>query len=269
MSITRRRLLGWSAAAGAGLVSGCSVPEFPPGGDPPENDARCVDRGTLDAHEVLGESTLVYEPNGRAERLFFEADFFARLEDWRGHFIATSGLPAPDAIANYGSWTAGDGNCSSWHNSGRAFDVARLTSGADTLASCRYDIWKDYSGDQLAFHRRRYWALAASLHHHFAYVLTHLFDDQHHNHIHVDNSRSGTDLSTPDTSSRVQAQAVQSISRHIWNVRCEITGEWDAQTREAGAVVLERIGVDGDVHDSAENWRAFLTASVTEGTRRA
>lgn len=267
MSITRRGLLGWSAVAGVGWVSGCSLPRIPPGGDPPNNGTRCVARGTLDPHETLGESTLLYEPNDRPERLFFESDFFARLEDWHRFFIDTSGLPAPDTIANFGSWTDGGAECSSWHNSGRAFDVARLSSGTDTLASCRFDIWKDYTGGQLAFHQRRYWALAASLHHHFAYVLTHLFDDQHHNHIHVDNSQSGTELSTPDTRSRVQAQAVQSISRHIWDVPCEVTGEWDAQTREAGAAVLRRIGVDGDVHESPENWRAFLSASVTEGSR--
>lgn len=259
--------MGWTATAGVGLLAGCSLPGRLPGGDGPGTGGRCVDRSTLDPHDTLADSTLLYEPNDRQERLFFDADFFARLEDWHRYFVETSGLPVPDTISNYGSWVSGDGDCSTWHNSGRALDIARLTSGADTLASCRYDVWKDYSGDQLTFHRRRYWALAASLHHHFAYVLTHLFDDQHHNHIHVDNSQSGTELSTPDTSSRVQAQAVQSICRHVWDVPCEVTGAWDGQTDEAGATVLDRIGRTGRVHDSAEVWRAFLTASVTEGCR--
>ena len=79
------------------------------------------------------------------------------------------------------------------------------------VVSCRYDRWRTAPPAELEAARRAYWAVAAGLHLRFAYVLTYLYDAQHDNHIHIDNGRSGPDLSTFRPRSRVQVQAVQAI----------------------------------------------------------
>ena len=110
--------------------------------------------------------------------------------------------------------------------------------------------------------RRRYWALAASLHHHFAYLLTYLYNTQHHNHVHLDNGRSGGELSTFSTRSPAQTQAVQAMISYLWDIPVDITGQWDATTRRASRTVLDRIGIADDLDSSADAWRAFLQAST-------
>ena len=102
-------------------------------------------------------------------------------------------------------------SCSSWHDAGRAFDLARLRLAGGTEVSCRYDLWRDTSGRELTRARRAYWAVAASAHRHFAYVLTYLYNAKHHNHIHVDNGRSGAGPSS-EASARLRSRT----SRRMW-----------------------------------------------------
>lgn len=93
-------------------------------------------------------------------------------------------------------------------------------------------------------------------------MLTYLYNAQHHNHIHVDNGRSGSGLSTFSTRSPAQVQAVQAMINYLWDISVDITGHWDAASRRASRTVLERIGVDADLDSGVEPWRTFLSAGA-------
>jgi len=266
-SLSRRRLLGLSAGLGVGALTGCSVGGGLPGignggeGDFPARErATCVPRNSLTSHRTLAGAPLVYEVNQRRSTFWFDDGFFGQLEGWAGTLGDTLGGTV-DRWATYGSWTNGGSACDSWHNSGRAFDLASLRLENGTEISCRYDQWRSDGAAAVALARRRYWTLAAGLHLRFAYVLTYLYNDAHANHIHVDNGRSGTDLSQLRTRSAVQVQAIQAITTYRWDSPVELNGQWNSATRRASRQVLDQLGIPGDLTDP-DTWHAFLTASA-------
>ncbi len=220
----------------------------------------CVPRSALTRYATLADLPLVYEVNRRRSDFWFDPGFGDQLARWFTTFTATSKIAAPDQVWTYGSWIDGGTSCDSWHHAGRAFDLSRLRAGGATLVSCRYDQWR--TADDLPTQRRRYWALAASLHRDFAYVLTYLYNAQHHNHIHVDNGRSGADLSVLSTRSVAQVQSVQAMLSYLWDTPVEITGSWDGATRDASRTVLDRLEIDDDLDGSTAAWHGFLTAST-------
>lgn len=268
--MNRRELLGLAGAGSAALLlGGCSAADVAgldgSSGDTSDTPDRCVARSSLTEHGKLRTLPLVYEISQDRESFAFHDGFFAQLGGWLDSYRSESGLAAPDQVWTYGAYVAGGSDCSSWHAAGRAFDLSRLRLPGGDFVSCRYDRWRTSSGTELKRSLRRYWALAASLHHDFAYVLTYEYNATHANHIHVDNSRSGSKLSTLSTSSPTQLQAVQAICTHLWDEPVTVTGRWDGDTRAASRRVLDRIGYGGDLDDSAGVWRAFLKASVPGG----
>ena len=260
---TRRTLLG---AAGVAALAACSAP----GGlapNPSRERATCVNKGALTPIRRLGRVELIYEAGQNPaeadpSRFFIDDGFHAQLLTWQAFWEANSGFEPADQLWTYGVWTEARSACDSWHHSGRAFDLSRLRRGGRDQVSLRYDRFTDESPDRLARRLRDYWRLAASLHLHFAYVLSYLFDDEHLNHIHVDNGRSGTELSRFAPGSRVQVQAVQALCTYVWDLPVALTGRWDRPTRRASATVLDQLGMRGDVSDGQERWQSFLTASV-------
>lgn len=261
--LSRRAFLGGLAAgalgAGAGVVSGCTTPG-PIGG----GTAHCVRRDTLPSFARINGVPVRYEVDGSAQAFHYDGGFHDQLEAWLADWVATSGLPAPTRIDSYGAWTDGTPDCDSWHNAGRAFDLARLRIDGRTQVSCREDLWAAESVPNQTRMRRGYWALAAHLHIHFAYVLTYLYDPLHRNHIHIDNGRSGSGLSTFRTGSRVQVQAVQATALYLWDEPVELTGRWDAATRAASQRVLRTLDRSGSLQDSG-NWHAYLYACARRG----
>lgn len=262
----RRRLLtlGGSAALLA-LAAGCSGP-LPglgsSGGELPAG-AECVPRSALEPHRSIAGLPLVYEPDRSRASFSFDGAFFGRLGEWAAALEDT--LPAaPAQLWTYGAWVDGRGSCDSWHHAGRAFDLARVRLGDGSEVSCRYDRWRGLDGSALDVARRSYWSLAAGLHRRFSYVLTYLYDDQHANHIHVDNGRSGATDSTFSPRSRVQVQAVQALCRYLWDEPVELSGQWDRLTRQAAGRVLDRLGLDDDL-TSRSSWSGLLDASAARG----
>lgn len=255
--LSRRRFLGGLAAAGVLGATGCTM------GSPlvPGRGAHCVEQDTLPSFTRIGGVPTHYEVDGGARGFHYDPDFHARLEAWLSDWLEVSPTPAPDRIDSYGAWTRGNAQCDSWHNAGRAFDLARLRRDGQAIVSCREDLWGSESTARQAALRRGYWALAAHLHIYFAYVLTYLYDDLHRNHIHVDNSRTGSGLSTLRTGSRVQVQAIQATARYLWDEPVELTGSWDSATRSATNRVLRSLGRSGDLTDS-NNWHVYLRASA-------
>ncbi|GAB3623988.1 hypothetical protein GCM10027418_20720 [Mariniluteicoccus endophyticus] len=263
---TRRSVLvtaggvGVAALGGTLAMRGCD-------GAPvsPSPDAPCVPRSQMVDHATVGDAQLVYEEDKIARRFSFDEGFHRQLEGWLADWRTDAGaLGAVTAIDTYGAWTDGGTQCASWHNAGRAFDIARLRAGKATLVSCREDLWSALPAAQRDAHRRGYWRLAAHLHARFAYVLTYLFDDLHRNHIHLDNGVSGSGRPRFTTRSRVQNQVVQACSTYVWGVDCPITGTWDAATKKASRAVLEQIGASGQL-TSGDNWQRFMEATAARG----
>ncbi|MDO5697654.1 MAG: hypothetical protein Q4G51_06730 [Dermatophilus congolensis] len=211
---------------------------------------------------------LVYEVDGRPSRFAMDPSFAGQLEtSLRSHWEA-AGWAAPARLTSYGTWIDGAGRSPSWHHEGRAFDIGRIISGdGETLVSCRYDLWKSQTGRARAAAERAYWGLAATLHRDFSFVLTYLYDDAHHNHIHVDNGLSGAERST-FRRHRIQVGDVQAMCRHVWGEQVEITGAWDSATRSATEAVLERTGIGGRLTSGDEHWHAFLDATARHSGRQ-
>lgn len=269
MSLGRRHLLGLSLAAVTGAsatgLAGCATDPAGDGQGGRLDSSACLPRSGLVARTAIGSRPLVYEISRRRSRFWFDPDFHDQLGRWLTRFFADAEIREPSEIWTYGSWIDGEPDCDSWHNAGRAFDLSRLRRSGRDVVSCRYDLWQTAS--DLDQRRRRYWALAASLHHDFAYVLTYLYNAQHHNHIHVDNGRSGSGLSTFSTRSPAQVQAVQAMINYLWDLSVDITGRWDAATRRASRTVLDRIGVAADLDASVEAWRTFLRSGAARFSR--
>lgn len=256
----RRTALGAGLALAATLTGCSTIGQRPP--PPNQEPLTCVDRDAMTTVDRVGTAETVYEVNQSPTPFPIEPGFLAQVVQWQDDWLATSGLPRHDQLWSYGAWVRDGTGCSSWHGAGRALDISRLRNGDVPVVSCREDLWSELDDAALRDdHRRRYWSLAASLHLHFAYVLTYLFDPLHRNHIHIDNSVSGTGMSTFDPDSRVQVQMVQSACRWLWQVEVEPTDAWDRQTRNASHVVLEQLGSHGDV-SRTDNWQIFLRGSV-------
>ena len=261
--ISRRALLGGTLAVGvtglAGLAA-CSPTESQLG----QVNAYCVTRDALERRQRLGDVPMVYEPTGRPQAFWFDAGFAGQLDTWVGELAGDLGQAAT-RLDTYGSWIDGRGQCDSWHHSGRAFDLAGIRLADGSVISCRYDLLDDRPAAELEAGLRSYWALAAGLHLRFAYVLTYLYNARHANHIHLDNGRSGPDLSTFRSRSRVQVQAVQAMLTYLWAEPVELTGRWDGATQDAARRVGDQLELAADLDDATESWHGFLRASATRG----
>jgi hypothetical protein len=260
--LERRAVLTLGLGGVAAAVAGCTDNRQP------RPAPSCTSRSSLVRHGSLRDARLVYDINQTPTGFWFDKGFYGQLGDWLDDHLKLSGASRPDQVWTYGSWLDGHPRCNSWHDAGRAFDLSRLVRGDAVQVSCRYDIWRAYTGSRLHYFRTRYWRLAASLHLHFAYVLTYLYNADHHNHIHIDNGRSGDRLSSFDPDSPSQVQAAQAMLRYVWRHPVAITGKWNRDTARATGVVLDAAGIGGTIDDGDDHWRGFLrhTASRTSGS---
>lgn len=270
LRITRRGVLAIGAVGAATVLGGGAAvlagrsPGYPVTMTPEvHRDPMAVPRTALQERTRLGSAAYRYEVDGKATSYYVTPAFGQRLERWLVTHVAGTG-EQPDAISSYGAWAPGAGR--SWHRSGEAFDLARLTAGGRELASARYDRWRDDVASEVRRRLRDYWRLAAGLHTEFADVVTYLYDSNHTNHIHVDTGRFGPD-GAPRLIQRsaVQVQAVQAMCRHVWGrADVEITGHLDTATRDATARVVADHGGEQAIDDGVEGWRAFLLATLRE-----
>lgn len=220
-----------------------------------------MSRDELTRLTELADLPLGYEVSGNRNAFWFDADFARRLEVWLADLRAV-GLRSA-RLWTYGAWTngredtgeGGSSDCRSWHHSGRAFDLARIEVAGGRFVSCRYDQWRSLSGSALRRAQREYWALAASLHRRFAYVVTYPYNAAHHNHIHIDNARSGRGTSVFDPGSPTQVQAVQAISTHVMERPVDPTGRWDGPTRRATGDLTGDSG-------GRSNWDRYLAEAA-------
>ncbi len=227
--VRRRTLLtaGLVAAAGGLLwagrdrlepIVGGLLDEVQEGVRPPASRPRpvAVDQAELTTYRQLAGARLYYEITDQPTRLAMEPGFADRLAASFGSHWQARGWSTPARLTSYGSWIRTEGEATSWHHAGRAFDVGRVVgTNGRTLVSCRYDVWRGQTGVARRAAERAYWQLAATLHRDFAYVLTYLYDDAHHNHIHVDDAVSGDGLSSFSRGMRVQVHAVAAMPTRV------------------------------------------------------
>ncbi|MDO5065667.1 MAG: hypothetical protein Q4D96_00100 [Propionibacteriaceae bacterium] len=260
---TRRRLLvGAGALAGVAVFAvvgrGC-MSDHSAGEDidtsehqEPDGDG-CRVPGELTRFDEVGGGALGYESDAVMTSMQAEPSFLRQLDDWAREWAKVSGLGPIKEMWSYGAFTD---KCHSYHQLGRAFDIGRIVQEGGEV-SCRLDLWAPGSPDQL----RAYWRLAASLHSRFAYTLTHLYDDAHLNHIHIDNSVNGNEATSFSPRSRVQVQFVQASLQHVHGQSVAMTGEWDQQTQDALRAVQRSQGITQPLGER-EGWQAYLRATV-------
>lgn len=243
---TRRALLGAGLAATLVSATACGSATEAPG-------IGCRTPEALASFDTLAGARLNYE-GSRATRSF-QADpaFIAQLEAWASSWVSAAGLGPLLSVSTYGAYVI---KCPSWHAAGRAFDIAGLVHEGGSV-SCRYDVWGD---DEPRL--RNYWRLAASLSTAFTYTLGYPFNEQHHNHLHIDNGVNGDAETRFDPRSRAQTHIVQGVLRHVFGTPTDLTGDFDDATRSAVAAVTRERGLDADL-TSPDGWKAFLDAAAT------
>jgi hypothetical protein len=139
------------------------------------------------------------------------------------------------------------------HGKGRAFDH---DAWAFEHVNIR-PIAHDHNSPSL--HRRqRYWALAALIRSHSAFVLHGEYNPDHRDHIHQDNG--GPRPFT--TSSEATVKLVQAICNHIFghSPKLTIDGNFGSSSKAAAADAMHKVDLTGDIFDFGE-WTRFLLRS--------
>ncbi|WP_052460008.1 extensin family protein [Tessaracoccus massiliensis] len=248
MSSRRALLLG--AAALPLAACGRIVPDFVD--DLPAPAPECREPEALVAFDTLGGAPLRYEITGTEQSFSADPAFVEQLQAWAADWTAVSGLGPLAAVSTYGAHVD---KCGSWHAAGRAFDFGVLTHADGTEVSCRYDLY----GDDPA-RLRLYWRLAASVAKHFNYTLTYRYNEQHHNHIHIDNGVSGYEPFGFNGGSRTHVSLLGNVL--TWVFGMEVPGDGgfrslaDAvrQVQRANGITRPLATVDG--------WAAFLDVAA-------
>ncbi|MFD0865676.1 extensin family protein [Tessaracoccus lubricantis] len=220
---------------------------------PREERVACRTPEALTSFATLGGAPLRYEITGTEQSFNADPRFVDQLEAWAADWVAVSGLGPLTAVSTYGAHVD---KCGSWHAAGRAFDFGVLTHADGTQVSCRYDTWGE-DAPRLAL----YWRLAASLAKHFNYTLTYRYNEQHHNHIHIDNGVSGYDTFGFNEGSRTHVLLVQGVLRWVFGRDVPADGGFGQSTRDAARAVQQEYGITQRLA-STEGWGAFLDAAA-------
>lgn len=256
--LSRRRMLGMVAAGAAAGSAGALLAT-----------AGASAHGDIVTYDAIWNQRTVYEGTGNLASFGYRPSFHDRCRDWLQFWannVPGTGFNTPFRVWSLGVHT--DHRVTEAHNNGRGFDLTKIytTNENGNLIrrfNARYDQWRG-SADAAQI-RERYWATAASLHHHFQHVLTYLYNTDHHTHIHFDNLVSGSGNSDFSTGSTAQVQHVQACCRFVWGKSTTIDGVWGPETRNHSDAVLQRIGRSGSLTSSQANWLAFNRATLRKG----
>ena len=138
------------------------------------------------------------------------------------------------------------------HGLGRAFDHDRWTFQHVDIKP----IAHDHASSSRAT-RQRYWALAALMRSHCAYVLHGLYNQAHEDHLHQDNG--GPYGFT--TSSEATVKLVQAICREIFRMtEVHPDGDFGSTSRDAARKAMQKVDLAGDINDRTQ-FKRFLLRS--------
>jgi hypothetical protein len=155
--------------------------------------------------------------------------------------------------------------------------LKRITSAGTLVAkpgfhglgrACDHDAWafedvdirpikQDHAASALD-RRQRYWALAALIRSHSAFVLHGEYNAAHRDHIHQDNG--GPRPFT--TSSEATVKLVQAICNHIFreSPKLAIDGGFGSKSQAAVKDAMRKVDLAGDIFDASQ-WTRFLLRS--------
>jgi hypothetical protein len=207
--------------------------------------------GNIVTVDKLDGVPLFYERDGspRQHSFSIEAGFrdtlLATIRSVRARVPASFG--ALTRITTAGTFVGKAG----MHGLARAMDHDAWTFEHVDIRPLRHD----HDSPQRA-RRQRYWALAAVMRSHSAFVLHGFYNAAHEDHIHQDDG--GPRPFT--TGSEATVKLVQAICRHIYGEPLGIDGDFGGQSQAAVARVLARIDVTGSITEPAA-WTTFLRRS--------
>jgi hypothetical protein len=143
------------------------------------------------------------------------------------------------------------------HGLGQAMDLDQVQWANGSVTP----YWREHeSADPLVV--RRYLALDAICRRHFRYVLDGRYNEAHADHLHMD---FGGGAIRCDRASRSDTVFVQQVCNAHMDAGLAISGDWDRATNAAFTEAKRRLGVGGDPHTSASEWRWWLFRSASCG----
>ena len=253
--ISRRRMLGLVAGGAVAGTAGLVLPATAAGA-----------HGDIQMYSGVWGQRTVYEVTGNLTSFGYRPSFHDRCNTWLEFWYLNT---PSNFLQPLRVWSLGVhvDNGSEAHENGRGFDLTRIYTTINGSLAKRFDgrhnVWGGTSS--AATERVRYWATSASLHYHFRDVLTYEYNSAHDNHIHFDNTVSGSGNSFFVTSSKAQVVNVQACCRWIWGKGTAIDGIWGPETNGDSHDVLVRIGEGGYLTGAQSKWLAFNRASCRKG----
>ena len=146
------------------------------------------------------------------------------------------------------------------HGLGRAMDHDRWTFEHVEINPIEHD---HVSGNVAV--RRRYWALAAIMRSHSAFLLHGHFNDAHADHLHHDNGGS----SGFSTTSEATVKLVQAMCKHIHGkTGLAIDGDYGPNSRAAVTEAMTRLHLPDEIEDPSQ-FKRFLLRSASLGFQLA
>jgi hypothetical protein len=200
------------------------------------------------------DTTRDYGTRGRAGSWAADLQFHNNLEICFQDLWRLCPLGQPEIITTAGTFVSGNPGL---HGLGRAFDLDGI-------------FWKDRTfvtlndgfrnGD-----RKLYFGINAVLRKHFGVVLNYLYNADHRDHFHIDDSRSANF----STDSQSTVYFLQGALVHVMGISvspsastidlADIDGNWGNDTKRGVSRALSEFGIDGSINNRAV-WIALLDA---------
>lgn len=208
--------------------------------------------GLVPVHYDRFDAPFDYGSRGKEHTFFCDTDFETLLDDAFRDVWLFTGLGKAEVITSAGAWVEKSGQ----HGEGRALDIDGIFWANKTLVT----LHAGFKGED----RKFYFGIEAVLRRHFGIVLDYESNVDHHDHFHVDDSRSLAFRKT----SRSMVRSLQAMLNHVWGKNVAIDGGWGDETAGAVSEVLVVAGLPGPITDQ-EQWLLLMkkTAEKAFGTQ--
>jgi hypothetical protein len=185
-----------------------------------------------------------YGTRGKAHTFNCTSGFLLKLEACFDELFRVSPLGRAEIITSAGAFVEKPG----FHGLGRAFDLDALFWPGRDFVTLRFPTDQKF-----------YLGVEAVLRKHFGTVLNFLYNPDHHDHLHVDDS---TEVGFVRTS-KSRALFVQAALTHVLNIPVGIDGGFGTETEGGLRTAFVRLGLSGDI-TTREVWLEFLTRITRE-----
>ncbi|PYP89574.1 MAG: hypothetical protein DMF61_02580 [Blastocatellia bacterium AA13] len=185
------------------------------------------------------EPVASYGTRGLPHTFRCTSEFLTKLETCFAELWSVAPLGRAEVVTSAGAFVEKPG----FHGLGRAFDLDAI-------------FWSERDFVTLRFleDTRFYLGIEAILRKHFGTVLNFLYNSDHHDHLHCDDS---TDVGFVRTS-RSRVLFVQAAVTHVLNIPVDIDGQFGPQTDRGIIEALEQLEITGDILETSV-WLEFLS----------